>query len=168
MARTDGSIRPLTPGERAIAAAVFGAALDPGPVRVRCAKWFLFQPAWVTMAPDGDIWCHPNGDVWATDFSACPLWQRALFVHELVHVWQHQCGINLILKRRPFSRYAYLPLVPGKPFGTYGLEQQAVIVEDWYRLGQGGQVAGAPPERDYLALIPFAPQISSGRSPVTS
>lgn len=156
MARTDGIIRPLTPGECQIAADVFGRALDIGAVRIRCAKWFMFQPAWVTMAPDGDIWCHPNGGVWSEDFSVGPLWQRALFVHELTHVWQHQSGINLVLKRRPFSPYAYLPLVPGKPFAAYGIEQQAVIVEDAYRLTQGGQVVGAPPEPVYAALLPFA------------
>jgi len=156
MARTDGTVRPLTAGERVIAAEVFGPALDPEPVRLRRAKWFMFQPAWVTMAPDGDIWCHPNGGVWCDDFSRGPLWQRALFVHEMTHVWQHQSGINLILKRRPFTPYAYLPLVPGRPFAAYGIEQQAVIVEDAYRLSQGGQVAGAPPEATYAALIPFS------------
>lgn len=155
-ARRDGIVRPLTAGERDIARAVFGDALDPEPVRLRRAKWFMFQPAWVTMAPDGDIWCHPNGGVWAEDFSTGPLWQRALFVHEMTHVWQHQSGINLILKRRPFTPYAYLPVTPGKPFALYGIEQQAVIVEDAYRLSQGGHVAGAPPEAAYRALIPFA------------
>lgn len=154
--RHDGIVRALTPGERAIAADVFGDALDREPVRLRRAKWFMFQPAWVTMAPDGDIWCHPNGGVWSDDFSLGPLWQRALFVHELTHVWQHQCGINLILKRRPFTPYAYLPLVPGRAFADYGIEQQAVIVEDAYRLSQGGHVDGAPGEATYRALIPFA------------
>jgi len=161
--RHDGIVRALTPGERAIAADVFGDALDREPVRLRRAKWFMFQPAWVTMAPDGDIWCHPNGGVWSTDFSTCPLWQRALFVHEMTHVWQRQSGINLIWQRRPFARYAYLPLTPGKPFTAYGIEQQAVIVEDLYRLGQGGQVPGAPPEATYRALIPFATPLLSRR-----
>ena len=146
MARTDGIVRALTPGETAIAAAVFGAALDPLAVRVRCAKWFMFQPAWVTMAPDGDIWFHPNSGLWRDDFAAEPLWLRALFVHELTHVWQVQSGRNLVVERLPFARYAYA-LTPAKPFAAYGIEQQATIVETAYRRALAG------PEAD---LLPFA------------
>ena len=156
MVRTDGLIRPLSGGERAIAARVFGTALDPDLVRIRRAKWFMLQPAWVTMAPDGDIWLHPNGGLWSLDYSIEPLPWRALFVHELTHVWQHQQGINLLLARRPFARYTYLPLTPGKPFAAYGIEQQAVIVEHWYRLLEDKQVAGAPGIETYAELLPFS------------
>jgi hypothetical protein len=158
MPRTDGLIRELAAGERAIAERVFGDSLNADAVRIRCAKWFMFQPAWVVMAPDGDIWLHPNGGLWCADFSVQPLPWRSLFVHEMTHVWQHQQGINLILKRRPFSPYAYLPLVPGRAFERYGIEQQAVIVEHYYRLLEGSAVAGAAPIEVYEALIPFAPR----------
>ena len=161
MARTDGLIRSLAAGERAIAGRVFGDSLDAGAVRIRRAKWFMFQPAWIVMAPDGDIWLHPNGGLWCDDFSVQPLPWRSLFVHEMTHVWQCQQGINLILKRRPFSPYSYLPMVPGRAFGGYGIEQQAVIVEDYYRLLEGATVAGAPPLEVYEALIPFAPRPQS-------
>ncbi|MFN7174581.1 MAG: aminotransferase class I/II-fold pyridoxal phosphate-dependent enzyme, partial [Thermaurantiacus tibetensis] len=39
-----------------------------------------------------------------------PLAARGHFVHELVHVWQHQQGIRLPWRRLPFARYRYLPL----------------------------------------------------------
>ncbi len=84
--------RPLTPGERAIAASVFGAALDPGPVTLRRGKWFPFQPRHVVMAPDGHVWFHPRGIEWRDDFAAAGLASRALLVHELTHVWQRQQG----------------------------------------------------------------------------
>ncbi len=147
--------RSLTAGERSIAESVFGTALDPGPVTLRRGKWFPFQPRRVVMAPDGHVWFHPRGPEWRDDFAAAGLASRALLVHELTHVWQVQSGVNLILARRPFAPYAYLPLVPGKPFAAYGVEQQACIVADAYFLQHGARIAGAPPLGVYRNLLPF-------------
>jgi len=141
--------RPLTPGEVALVASVFGDALDVRTVTLRRAKFWLLQPVWVVMAPDGHIWFHPDGNAWSDDFSAAPLHARALFVHEMVHVWQRQRGIRLWLRRYPLARYAYA-LVPGKPFGRYGIEQQACIVEDAYRRREAGDANTA-----VAGLIPF-------------
>lgn len=141
--------RPLTPGEVALAASVFGDALDVRRVTLRRAKFWMLQPVWVVMAPDGHIWFHPDGHAWSEDFSAAPLHARALFVHELVHVWQRQCGIRLWLRRYPLARYRYR-LVPGKPFARYGIEQQACIVEDAYRRRESGDSNAA-----IAGLIPF-------------
>lgn len=151
--------RPLSRSETALAASVFGDALDPAAVRLHRVKWFVFQPARVTMAPNGHVWFHPNGTCWSSDFSREPLALRALFIHELVHCWQHQRGINLILRRPPFARYAYT-LLPGKPFARYGIEQQACIVEDAYRRREGGLAVYDAANYEaavYAALIPFAP-----------
>ncbi len=115
----------------------------------------MWQPHWVTMAPDGHLWFHPNGDCWSNDFSAERLWLRGHFIHEMVHVWQHQQGIDLRLKRPPFARYRYLPLKPGKPFTAYGLEQQAEIVKDAYLLMEGLRLRDRPALADYRALLPF-------------
>ncbi len=149
--------RSLTARETALAASVFGDALDPARVRLHRAKWFVFQPKRVTMAPDGHIWFHPQSDNWSTDFAREPLAMRALFVHEMVHCWQHQRGLNLILRRPPFARYRYA-LTPGKPFTRYGIEQQACIVEDAYRLQEGGLPVYDMANYEaatYAALIPF-------------
>lgn len=125
-------VRALTAGETALAASVFGAALDTARVTVRRAKWWALQPWWVTMAPDGHIWCHPNGPNWCADYAAASAGYQAHFIHELVHVWQYQVGGHLALRRPPWARYGYA-IVPGKPFTRYGLEQQACIVEDAFR-----------------------------------
>lgn len=154
--------RPLTPGERQMLSGVFGTALAMDPVRVHPRKWWMWQPAWVTMAPDGHLWFHPNGSGWSMDFSAEPLWLRGHFVHEMVHVWQHQQGIDLRWRRPPLARYAYLPLVPGKPFHRYGLEQQAEIVRDAYELSVGAPAKARPPLETYAALIPFWPDRPAG------
>jgi hypothetical protein len=152
-----GRWRLLTKGERAIVARVFGNALAPEGVRLHHAKWWMWQPAWVTMAPDGHLWFHPNGNVWREDFSVERAGLRGHFVHEMVHVWQHAQGIDLRLRRPPFARYRYLPLEPGKPFLAYGLEQQAEIVREAYLLAEGQRLVGRPPVATYAALIPFWP-----------
>jgi hypothetical protein len=147
--------RSPTPGELELIAAVFGEALDPSRLTFRRGKWWFLQPAWIVMAPDGHVWFHPNNPSWCADFSTAHLGLRALVVHELVHVWQHQRGVNLVRARKPFSPYRYLPLTPGKPFAAYGVEQQAEIVRHAYVLREGGRVPDAPPLRAYAEIIPF-------------
>ena len=120
--------RPLTAGEQILAASMFGPALDPGLVRIHRAKWFPLQPRNVAMAPDGHIWFHPDGGLWRADFAEAPERLQAFLIHELTHAWQHQRGVNLLLRRHPFCRYDYR-IVPGRPLRRYGIEQQAMIVE---------------------------------------
>ncbi|WP_156255728.1 vgr related protein [Sandarakinorhabdus oryzae] len=146
------TIRPLTQGEIALAHSVFGDALDVAAVTVRRAKYWALHPWWVTMAPDGHVWCHPNGFNWSDDFGAAPTGLQAHFVHELVHVWQVQTGGHLALRRPPFARYRY-ELTPGKAFHRYGIEQQACIVEDAFRARARGDAAALAP---LAAVLPFA------------
>ena len=143
--------RALTAAEIALTASVFGTSLDPLRTSVRRRKYWIFQPRWVTMAPDGHIWCHPNGAAWCADYAAESLGMRAHFVHEMVHVWQRQQGRNLVLTRPPLARYVYR-LQAGKAFGRYGVEQQACIVADAYRLREAGDWARLA---DYAAILPF-------------
>jgi hypothetical protein len=152
--------RPLTPGERALVSSVFGTAIDCDPVRIHRAKWWMWQPAWVTMAPDGHLWFHPNDRGWHDDFSTSATWSQRHFIHEMTHVWQHQQGIDLRLKRPPFARYRYLPLTPAKPFHRYGLEQQAEITADAFCLARGLHLGNRPPLDTYTALIPFWPGVN--------
>ena len=133
---------------------MFGDALDPAPVTIRCVKFWPLQPRRITMAPDGHIWFHPKGPNWSADFSAEALPLRALFVHEMVHVWQVQHGGSLVFRRLPFARYGYR-LQPGKPFGRYGIEQQASMVEDAYRMRCGWMLPGRPSLAEYAAVVPF-------------
>jgi hypothetical protein len=130
MAGTDnGPDRALTLAERALAGSMFGCAIDLDAVSVRRRKWWLLQPHWITMAPDGHIWCHPNGDNWSRCYANERLAMQAHFIHEMTHVWQHQSGINLLLRRLPFARYRYTR-DDRRSFAAYGIEQQACIVAD--------------------------------------
>ena len=146
------TIRPLTNAEIDLAASVFGTSLDTAVTSVRRAKYWALHPWWVTMAPDGHVWCHPNGRNWSADYAAEPLSTQAHFIHELVHVWQAQKGGHLVFRRPPFARYGYI-ITPGKPFQRYGIEQQACMVEDAFRARAKGDTETVA----RLALIlPFA------------
>ncbi len=154
MADTRPAVRALTPAERALAASVFGAAIDLDRPTVRNAKFWIFHPRRVTMAPDGHLWCHPRGYNWCADYAAQPLGMQAHFIHELTHVWQAQHGGHLAWRRPPFARYGYA-ITPGKPFDHYGIEQQACLVADAFRLRAGQRLADKPPLAAYAALLPF-------------
>ncbi len=145
--------RPLTSAEIALARSVFGDAIDYSKVRLVKRKWWPFQPRRAAMAPTGNIHFHPHGDLWSDDFAAEPLHRQGLFIHELTHVWQSQTRgrFYLPLMRHPFCRYSYT-LEDGRPFGRYGLEQQAEIVRHAFLAGKGLNIAAAPPR----SLLPFA------------
>jgi hypothetical protein len=148
--------RPLSPGETALAASMFGTAIDYAPVRIHRRRWWPFQPRNCIMAPDGHIWVHPQGACAGIDFAAADLGVQALFIHEMTHVWQHQQGLCLPLRRHPFCRYAYR-LEPGKPFERYGIEQQAEIVRDIFLARRGLRRKGAPAASDFAELPPSMP-----------
>jgi hypothetical protein len=142
--------RLLTDGEVALCRPLFGAAIDYDRVRVHRRRWWRFQPRDTIMAPDGAIWCHPQGTAWREDYAGASPAMQALFVHEMTHVWQAQKGGRwyLPLIRHPFCRYDYV-LTPGKPFARYGIEQQAEIVRVAFEaMARGDRVAE-------MALLPF-------------
>lgn len=146
--------RALTAGEVALARGIFGDAIDYGRVTIRQGKWAFFQPRETVMAPMGHIHFHSHGTRYRDDFAAAPLLDQGLFVHEMVHVWQHQRGLFLPLVRHPFCRYRYR-LRSGWPLGRYGIEQQGEIVRHGFLLRQGLCPPGATPGADYEALLRF-------------
>ena len=128
--------RGLTLGERALVSEMFGTSIDCNRVTINARKWWWFQPKRVVMAPDGHMWCHPEGGVYCADYSLQSLELQALFIHEMTHVWQHQSGIFLPLRRHAFCRYGYT-LKAGKPLKAYGIEQQAMIVQHKFMESRG-------------------------------
>ena len=146
--------RPLTAAEIDLARFMFGDAVDYARVRVRNRKWIFFQPRRTTMAPMGHIHFHPGGGLYREDFGDAPLAAQGLFIHEMVHVWQHQRGIFLPIRRHPFCRYDYR-LIPGRRFEAYGIEQQAEIVTHAFLLRQGVELPDAASLAEYEKLLPF-------------
>ncbi len=152
-----GMRRALTSGEIALAASVFGDAIDYAKARIANSKFVFFQPANTTMAPLGTIHFHPKGGLYTENFSAAPIGVQGLFIHEMTHIWQHQKGIPLLLKRHPLCRYTYA-IKPGQKFEKYGIEQQAELVRHAFLLRHGIRVEGAPPLEQYETILPFEPR----------
>jgi hypothetical protein len=151
---TDRIGRLLTEGEIALAQGMFGDAIDYAPVRIVRRKWAFFQPRETVMAPTGSLHFHPHGSHYRDDFGTAGLDDQGLFIHEMVHVWQHQKGIVLPIRRHPFCRYDYA-IRPGLPLHRYGIEQQAEIVRHAFLLRQGRPVIGAPDLKIYEGILPF-------------
>jgi hypothetical protein len=151
-----GGERGLTSGEIALARSVFGDAIDYPAVRLRRRKWFPFQPRKVTMAPRGNIHFHPDSSAYCDDFSAEGVLRQGLLIHELTHVWQTQSRGEwyLVLNRHPFCRYDYT-LRPGRPLTSYGIEQQAMIVQHAFWLRRGMRIAGVGDGSAYDWLVRF-------------
>lgn len=139
---------------------MFHNAIDLDQVRLYRRKWWPFQPRAVTMAPSGHIFFHPQGSLYCDCFGDRSLFQQGHLIHELTHVWQHQQGINLLLRRHPFCRYRY-EFTPGRAFDDYGIEQQAEIVRHAFLMRQGVAVPGAPPLAMLESILPFSPDKGS-------
>lgn len=151
------AIRGLTPGEQALAAGVFGQAVLLQSVRFLKSPW-PFDRAFVAGRWFGRDWIVWPGRGLPTDFTTAPLAVQAVFIHEMVHVWQAQTGVNLLAAklRAGDSAAAYrYPTDDGCDWCRLNIEQQAMMVEHRFRLSRGGAVpAGA---RFYADRLPFRP-----------
>lgn len=156
----DSHARFLTDGEIELARSIFIDSIDYREVRIVRRKWWLFHPKNTAMAPCGNIHFHPLGSLWSADFSKEPLHLQGFFIHEMTHVWQAQTRgrFYLPLMRHPFCRYRY-QVQPGRPFGRYGLEQQAEIVRHVFLAEKGANIM-APPR----SLLPFGSRPICGSS----
>ena len=152
-------IRRLTGGERALASEVFGDAVRLDAVRIMASPLpRAFVPGrW--LGRDWIVW--PRRGL-PDDIAAASVKTQATFIHELVHVWQAQQGVNLLTGKiragdRPAS-YEY-PVGMDCHWGGLNIEQQAMVVEHRFRLLRGG-AAPAPPEF-YDRVCPLGPRIGS-------
>ncbi len=151
--------RTVTAGEKRLVESVFLGEVDTTKVRIFRKRYLGVQRETDIMAPNGNIYYHPEatGDAaYSSDLSKETISRQALFIHEMTHVWQIQHGVNLKLRRFFNPRYTYLPFKPGKKFRRYGVEKQADIVMDYFLL-RNGVPMDRPPICDYEDLIPWLP-----------
>ena len=145
-------IRRLTDGERALAHEVFGDALALERVRILASP---FARAFVPGRWAGRDWIvWPRGRL--PDYiAAASVKTQATFIHELVHVWQAQQGVNLLLAKLKAGddRAAYVYPMDHCQWRHLNIEQQASAVEHAFRLSRGGAVPGDA--AFYRAVAPF-------------
>lgn len=137
-------IRPLAHGEAALAREVFGRDLRLDDIRFLGSPWpRAFVPGrW--FGRDWIVW--PSATL-APDLSQAPLRTQAVFIHELVHVWQAQNGVNLLTSKLKAgdgpSAYAY-PVDDACEWIGLNIEQQAMVVEHRFLLSRGARVPADP------------------------
>ena len=131
-------MRGLTEGERRLARSEFGEALDLDGIRLMGTPW-PFDRAFVPGRWLGRDWILWPGRSLPEDFAVAPVALQAVLIHEMVHVWQAQRGVNLLVGK---LRAGDGPKAYGYPavrcgWDALNLEQQAVAVEDRFRARRG-------------------------------
>lgn len=153
-------IRGLTPGEARLADAVLGGDLDPSRVRLLASPW-PFDRAFVPGRAFGHEWIVWPNRTLPSDFTTAPLRLQAVFVHEMVHVWQAQQGVNLLTGKLSAgdsaASYTY-PTDDGCHWCTLNIEQQAMLVEHRFRLSRGAYAPAG--EAFYERVLPFRQRLT--------
>ncbi len=131
--------RGITGGEAAILGQVYGTRIPYAQVRVFPHRWSWPFPTDRSMAPNGNIYFP--GKEYVPDFSAggVDLAHRSTFVHEAAHLYQWYVLHRIVWLRGAFDREYEYAIERGKAWTAYGVEQMAMIAEDYYRLKNGGQ-----------------------------
>ncbi len=148
-------IRSLAPGEVDLARSVFGAALQTDTVRILRLPPLL-RRAFVPGRLAGREWiCWPTA-IWSDDLSHGPLRRQATLIHELVHVWQAQQGVNLLIAKLRAgdgpAAYAY-NCSRLTNWTALNIEQQASVIEHRFLLSHGATVPGD--DAFYRRVCPF-------------
>ncbi|MDC0000361.1 VCBS repeat-containing protein [Porticoccaceae bacterium] len=137
--------RPLTPGEIAMAVNNGLAVANINSVEVLRRGFAGLKVA----VNDGNIYIPDNNTInfpWSEDYSVLSVQvstvEQAIFVHELVHIYQQRTwawddarvGLE---SAQAGSDYCYGPFDPGKSYSDYNQEEQAEMVSDRFLLNKG-------------------------------
>lgn len=128
----------MTPGEIAMARTIFRGAVDYHKVKVHHGGWWVFAGMQNTaVTPNGEMYYPASTEYYREDFANTGNDRdKALFMHEMTHVWQYQLGYpvkrkGLTVTSRGESAYRYI-LSERLGFSDYNMEQQGEIISDYY------------------------------------
>lgn len=141
-------IRYITTGERHLLVPVFEETLPYEQLKVT-ANFGNWGGEDNSITPNGIP--HYATKIWCADFSdatTATKGDRATFIHEFVHVWQYYHGYEVTKPLEAiglFARYRgdyqpkayYYDLSDEDDFTDFNIEQQASIIEDWWRILNG-------------------------------
>lgn len=116
-----------------MASALFGAAIDYAKVRIHNRRYMPFQPKNCAMTPNGRVYFHQS--CFLDDYAAGDVRAQHWFMHELVHVWQHQLGYPVRLRGavRLGLSYDYV-LRAGATLADFNMEAQGDLLADYFVL----------------------------------
>jgi hypothetical protein len=153
--------RVLTAGETAMARRLFGDAIDYPAVRIFNRRYLPFglQPKNCAMTPNGAMYFHHSCCL--RDFSTGSEHARHWFMHEMVHVWQHQLGYPVRTRGalRIGLSYRY-QLGMDKTLSDYNMEAQGDLLADYFVL-KHLHAASAMRQPRYANDLPLFEQVLS-------
>lgn len=117
-----------------MASLLFGDAIDYARVRIHNRRYLpLLQPKNCAMSPNGSIYFHHS--CFLPDYARGDPPARHWFMHEMVHVWQHQLGYPVRLRGalRIGLSYRYR-LREGATLADYNMEAQGELLADYFAL----------------------------------
>jgi hypothetical protein len=148
--------RSLTSGEVRLAKSKFGDAINYRDTAIVHGSYIPFARS---MTPNGKMY-YPGID-YSSDYSREGVGLQGKFIHEMTHVWQFQTGRSTLsfgLAHIFHGQYKYIPVKnPARPFQNYGIEQQAMIMQDYFMLERGYPTNDQPqPSLEwYQTVTPF-------------
>jgi len=145
--------RCLAAGEIALASLLFGDAIDYARVRIYSRRYMPFQPKNCCMTPNGSMYFHRS--CFLPDYTRGDPPAIHWFMHEMVHVWQHQLGYPVRLRGmfRIGLSYGYT-LREDATLADYNMEAQGDLLADYFVLKHLNKPAAMRQQRyrDSLAL----------------
>jgi hypothetical protein len=126
--------RPLTAGEIAMASLLFREAIDYTRVRVFSRRYLPYlQPKNCCMTPNGSMYFHHS--CFLHDYAQANVGGQHWFMHEMVHVWQHQLGYPVRLRGAVRIKLPYhYDLHEGATLADYNMEAQGDLLADYFVL----------------------------------
>lgn len=143
--------RQLESGEISLAREIYKSSINYNKVVIHDAKYFPKQAENSGMTPSGEIYMNGVYQAdYSKDFGANEnVRLKPLFIHEMAHVWQYQNDIlplgvigsaiyDYITYKLDYSQAYLYTLTNDKDLVDYDIEQQAAIIEDYFRVYKRG------------------------------
>jgi hypothetical protein len=132
--------RPLTEAEIAMASLLFRDAIDYSRVRIHGRRYMPLQPKNCCMTPNGSMYFHRS--CFLPDYTRADPGAVHWFMHEMVHVWQHQLGYPVRLRGAVRIGLSYdYTLREDATLADYNMEAQGDLLADYFVL----KYLGKPP-----------------------
>lgn len=130
----------MTTGEFYLASELYGHSIHYHQVWIHHGSYLPFgmQENNTAMTPNGEIWFETL--VYRDDYSLASVDYQHLFMHEMMHVWQYQRGMNVKIRGLVSWAANYRYSLDRNKLADYSMEQQASIVADYWLLVKSGFV----------------------------